>query len=134
MKVPPDVNRSKSQRRDFHERCIEFKPHKMGMQIPYHLDPQVPQEGVVRTTSAIPWEVFRDLARNRESAVIEGHLSPDHVHMLISITSKILSSAGCRIYQGQKCHSYCTELHGPAEQFYRASVLGQRIFCFDSRP
>jgi len=33
-------------------------------------------------------QVFRDLARSRESEVIEGHLSPDHVHMLISIPPK----------------------------------------------
>ncbi len=33
-------------------------------------------------------QVFRDLARNRESEVIEGHLSPDHVHILISIPPK----------------------------------------------
>jgi putative transposase len=33
-------------------------------------------------------EVFRRLARQRESAVEEGHLMPDHVHMLISIPPK----------------------------------------------
>ena len=33
-------------------------------------------------------QVFRDLARSRESEVIEGHLSSDHVHMLISIPPK----------------------------------------------
>jgi putative transposase len=33
-------------------------------------------------------EVFRDLARQRESTVEEGHLMPDHVHMLISIPPK----------------------------------------------
>ena len=33
-------------------------------------------------------QVFRDLARSRESEVIEGHLLPDHVHMLISIPPK----------------------------------------------
>jgi len=31
---------------------------------------------------------FRDLATQRESRVIEGHLLPDHVHMLISIPPK----------------------------------------------
>ena len=31
---------------------------------------------------------FRDLAMQRESQVIEGHLLPDHVHMLISIPPK----------------------------------------------
>ncbi len=33
-------------------------------------------------------EVFRDLARARESEVVEGHLMPDHVHMLVSIPPK----------------------------------------------
>ena len=33
-------------------------------------------------------DVFRDLARQRESKVEEGHLLLDHVHMLISIPPK----------------------------------------------
>ena len=30
-------------------------------------------------------EVFRNLAAQRESRIIEGHLMPDHVHMMIAI-------------------------------------------------
>ena len=33
-------------------------------------------------------EVIKELARSRESEVIEGHLSVDHVHILISIPPK----------------------------------------------
>jgi len=33
-------------------------------------------------------QVFKELARSRESEVIEGHLSSDYVHMLISIPPK----------------------------------------------
>lgn len=33
-------------------------------------------------------EVIRKLARQKESNVIEGHLMPDHIHMLISIPPK----------------------------------------------
>ena len=33
-------------------------------------------------------EVFWELARQRESQVEEGHLRPDHVHMLLSIPPK----------------------------------------------
>ena len=33
-------------------------------------------------------EVFRQLARQRESQIEEGHLMPDHVHMMISIPPK----------------------------------------------
>ena len=32
--------------------------------------------------------VFRELARQRESEVLEGHLMPDHVHMLLSVPPK----------------------------------------------
>ena len=33
-------------------------------------------------------EVFRALARHKESQIEEGHLMPDHVHMMISIPPK----------------------------------------------
>ena len=33
-------------------------------------------------------EVFRQLARQKESEIEEGHLMPDHVHMMISIPPK----------------------------------------------
>jgi len=33
-------------------------------------------------------KVFRDLARQRESEIEEGHLMPDHVHALLSIPPK----------------------------------------------
>jgi len=32
--------------------------------------------------------VFHDLARQKESKILEGHLQPDHVHVLISIPPK----------------------------------------------
>jgi len=33
-------------------------------------------------------EVFHDLARQKESRIVEGHLQPDHVHMLLLIPPK----------------------------------------------
>jgi putative transposase len=33
-------------------------------------------------------EVFRELARQKESRVVEGHMMPDHLHMLVSIPPK----------------------------------------------
>jgi putative transposase len=59
-------------------------------------------------------QVFKDLARNRECEVHEGHMMPDHVHMLISIPPKyaVAQVIGCikgksaihvaRNYLGQK--------------------------------
>lgn len=33
-------------------------------------------------------EVYHELARQKENKIIEGHLQPDHIHMLISIPPK----------------------------------------------
>ena len=37
-------------------------------------------------------EVFRRLAEQKESRILEGHLMPDHVHMLIAIPPKYAAS------------------------------------------
>lgn len=38
-------------------------------------------------------DVFRTLAGHKESRILEGHLMPDHVHMLISIPPKYAVSS-----------------------------------------
>ena len=40
-------------------------------------------------------EVFHSLAQQRESQILEGHLMPDHVHLLISIPPKHCGGPGC---------------------------------------
>jgi putative transposase len=60
-------------------------------------------------------EVFRKLAEQKESRIEEGHLLPDHVHMLISIPPK----SGLRRAQAE---------------FRGATFLGARIFRVDRGP
>ena len=45
--------------------------------------------------------VFRELARQKESEIIEGHLLSDHVHMLISIPPKYSVSAVMGFMKGK---------------------------------
>ena len=49
-------------------------------------------------------EVFRELAEQRESQILEGHLCPDHVHMMIRIPPKH-SVSHVVVHQGQECYS-----------------------------
>ena len=55
-------------------------------------------------------EVFRRLAEQKDSRIEEGHLMPDHVHMMILIPPKIRCVAGYRLHQGQERHSYGADL------------------------
>jgi len=64
----------------------------VGVQIPRGIYTEVPEEDAVRDTEEVSrkylGEVFRQLAQQKESQILEGHLMPDHVHMLIAIPPK----------------------------------------------
>ena len=46
-------------------------------------------------------EVFRRLAKQKESKIEEGHLMPDHVHRMISIPPKYAVSQGTGFIKGK---------------------------------
>jgi len=54
-------------------------------------------------------EVFRRLASQKESRILEGHLMPDHVHMLISIPPKYAVSQVI-IYTPKALSTMCIEI------------------------
>lgn len=51
-------------------------------------------------------EIFRHLAEQKESRVEEGHLMPDHVHMLLKIPPKVRGIASGGLHERQECDSF----------------------------
>ena len=74
-------------------------------------------------------EVFRKLALQKESKVEEGHLMPDHVHMLLSIPPKYAVSQVVGFIKG-KSAIHLARVYGEA-QLHRTALLGQRVFRLD---
>lgn len=60
----------------------------MGMQVSYGLDTAIPKRTLYAQLLKHLDEVFQDLARQKECRLCEGHLHPDHIHMLIATPSK----------------------------------------------
>ena len=56
-------------------------------------------------------EVFRKLAEQKESRILEGHLMPDHVHMLISIPPKYAVAQVIGFIKG-KSAIHLARIHG----------------------
>ena len=75
--------------------------------------------------------VFRDLAEQKECKVEEGHLMPDHVHMLLSVPPKYSVSSLMGVHQGQECDPYRTGLCWAAEKLRGPAFLGTRVLGFD---
>ena len=62
-------------------------------------------------------EVFRKLAEQRESRIEEGHLMPDHVHMLISIPPKYSVAQVVGYIKGKSAIHVAREFGGRKRNF-----------------
>ena len=62
-------------------------------------------------------EVFRELARQKESKIEEGHLRPDHVHMLISIPPKYAVSPVVGYLKGKSAIYIARTFSGKVRNF-----------------
>ncbi len=69
-------------------RLQEFMSYEVGLQISCGVYPKVSSENAVRKSAPDFDDVLRALAERKECRVEEGHLMPDHVHMLLAIASK----------------------------------------------
>jgi len=72
-------------------------------------------------------EVFRKLAEQKESRIEEGHLLPDHVHMMIAIPPKYAVSQVIGFIKGKSCHSLGTGIRGEKEELCGPAFLGARV-------
>jgi len=79
-------------------------------------------------------QVFKELARNRESEIVEGHMMPDHVHMLISIPPKYSVSQVIGFIKGKSAIHIARNYFGQKRNFtgqqfwargYHVSTVGR---------
>ena len=62
-------------------------------------------------------EIFRELAKHRESVVVEGHLMPDHVHICLSIPPKYAVSSVVGYIKGKSAISIARKFGGRTKNF-----------------
>jgi len=69
-------------------------------------------------------EVFRGLSLQKESRVVEGHLMPDHVHMLVSIPPKYSVSQVVGFVKGKSAIHIARNFSG-----YKRNFTGQNFWA-----
>ena len=70
-------------------------------------------------------EVLHKLAEQKESRIEEGHLLPDHVHMLISIPPKYAVSNVVGFIKGERA-IYLARVYGKRKQNYAGQSFWAR--------
>ena len=61
--------------------------------------------------------IFHELARQKECAIIEGHLMPDHVHMCISIPPKYAVASVIGFIKGKSAIAIARQFQGRERNF-----------------
>ena len=73
-------------------------------------------------------EVFRKLAEQKESRIEEGHLLPDHVHMMISIPPKYAVAQVIEFIKGKSAIHLARVYGGRKQNFVGQSFWARRYF------
>ena len=73
-------------------------------------------------------EILRELARQQESRVVEGHLMPDHVHMLISIPPKYAVASVVGYIKGKSAIHIARSFMGRRKNFVGQSFWARGYF------
>jgi len=91
------------------------------------IKPKVRRKTLYGTLRKHLGEVFRKLAAQKESRIEEGHLLPDHVHMMIAIPR----STPCRRWWAsskERVRFICPRCMGAQAQFRRPALLARGYF------
>lgn len=73
-------------------------------------------------------EILRELARQKESRVVEGHLMLDHVHMLISIPPKYAVASVVGYIKGKSAIHLARNYMGRRKNFVGQSFWARGYF------
>ena len=93
MSIAETFNREPPSKRKEESDGQDRKPksHEVVLQVPRGVHTEVSEKDAKAGRGQLRahlGEVFRELARQKESRVEDGHLMPDHVHMMLSIPPK----------------------------------------------
>ena len=72
--------------------------------------------------------VFRDLAEQKECKIVEGHLRPDHVHMLLSIPPKLAVSSVVGFIKGKSAIYIARNFFGRRRNFVGESFWARGFY------
>jgi len=73
-------------------------------------------------------KVFHELARQKESEIVEGHLRLDHIHMCVSIPAKFAVSGVIGYIKGKSAISIARNFLGRSKNFTGESFWARGYF------
>lgn len=99
-----------------------------GGQVSHSLDPKYRRKVLFGRIRKERGETFRELARQRECMVLEGHLCPDHVHIYISIPPKYAVAQVVGYIKGKSAIHIARTFGGRTRNFVGESFWARGYF------
>jgi hypothetical protein len=100
-----------------HGQLPECITDEMGVSFPSCVDPQISQEKLFGELRKELGTVFHDLARRKKCTIVEGHLMPDHVHILLSVPPKYAVAQVVDYLKGKRA-MYIARIFGGRKRYF----------------
>jgi putative transposase len=78
-------------------------------------------------------DLIRDICAEHEVKIMKGHVSKDHVHLLVSIPPQVTISRLLQRLKGKTAHHLMAEFQHIKKQFLGSASVGQGIFLLQQR-
>ena len=75
-------------------------------------------------------EIFRELARQKECTVIEGHLMPDHVHIMLAIPPKYSVAQVVGFMKGKSAIQIARNFQGRKKNFVGQNFWARGYYVY----
>jgi putative transposase len=105
----------------------------MGLQVPRRVHAKCRKKMPLGQIRRHLGTVFHELARRKECRIEEGHLMPDHVHMLISIPPKYSVAEVIGYLKGKSSIWIAQNVERKLRNFLGHKILGERLLRFVRR-
>src|SRR6266581_4779869 len=77
-------------------------------------------------------DLIRDICGQHEVSIMKGHVSKDHVHLLISLPPQVTISRLMQWLKGRTAHHLLAEFPHLKKQFWRRQLWARGCFCCSS--
>ena len=77
-------------------------------------------------------EIVRQVCRDEEVEIMKGHVSKDHVHLLVSIPPQVTISRLVQRVKGKSSHTLLAEFAHLRKQFWGRHLWARGYFCCSS--
>ena len=109
------------------------RPYGLCVALPFRVHHEVSQAGAARERSGIEVrDLIREICRAKDIEILQGHVRPDHVHLLLSVPPHLAPSRVMQAIKGKTSHHLLQDRRKLRAEFWGRHLWARGYFVATS--